>query len=556
MAITVVNTTKANALSFSIPATTQHNCLVVCINAFGNGQSVSGVTIGGSADHFASAANVGGGIGTNPLTAIWVDRDCVGGQTAIVVSGTLQVDTASGGVTVFEISGLDTVSPLDLVHTGGITSSASFSSGATGTTSQASEIWVGAADVSGSPTGPSSPWVNTTNTGGFAICGTNIVSSTGTATYAGTATSGPWTAAVITLKAAAAAAAAPFAPPSRAPRGAPGARRGAASGSSSRGAPFVQGPLTPAPFTPPRRAPRGAAGARRGRAASSAGAPVVPTPAPFTPPRRAPRGAAGAGRGRASGSSSAGAPVVPTPAPFTPPRRAPRGAPGARRGRASGSSSRGIAPPPPPTPKQLLISLASAAGTDDYGTNYPQGILATAGVIEGPEFVGTDFLINSSGMFLYAGTPASGNLVAWVAQANGTDAFGNAYSAGFGSFASSPDVLYTAIQAGQALFAVSLAAITGGYAGAIFQGNAAGGELVIDSGGQTALDGGASIVLASRATAGANTQASIQADKTVINNSGGPTPVAHPASTVAGIIAAGQAAGIWLLCTWRNGSGS
>lgn len=73
------------------------------------------------------------------------------------------------------------------------------------------------------------------------------------------------------------------------------------------------------------------------------------------------------------------------PAPFTPPRQAPRGAPGARRGRSlSGLSSPGA---PVNNPKILLISLASAGGTDDYGNPYPQGILATAGLIQGPEII-------------------------------------------------------------------------------------------------------------------------------------------------------------------------
>lgn len=46
------------------------------------------------------------------------------------------------------------------------------------------------------------------------------------------------------------------------------------------------------------------------------------------------------------------------------------------------------------------------------------------------EFLGADFIINSSGIFLYNGTPAAGNLVgSWTAAA-GTDQFGNAYDIG------------------------------------------------------------------------------------------------------------------------------
>jgi hypothetical protein len=198
VAISVVSTTLANTTSITIPSTTAHNCLVVCISAFGNSQTSTGVTIGGSADHFAEAVSVGG-VGTGPLCAIWVDRDCVGGQTAIACAGSLVVDSSDGGIAVYEVAGLDTASPLDLTQSGS-GSGTSWSSGTTGTTSQASEIWVGVANTFGSSAGPSSPWVNHVNTGGFGISGTDIVSSTGAATYAGTSTSGAWAAAIATLK--------------------------------------------------------------------------------------------------------------------------------------------------------------------------------------------------------------------------------------------------------------------------------------------------------------------------------------------------------------------
>lgn len=45
-------------------------------------------------------------------------------------------------------------------------------------------------------------------------------------------------------------------------------------------------------------------------------------------------------------------------------------------------------------------------------------------------FMGTDFEVNSSGAFFYNGTPAAGNLDISIAQAAGTDQFGNAYPAG------------------------------------------------------------------------------------------------------------------------------
>jgi hypothetical protein len=43
-------------------------------------------------------------------------------------------------------------------------------------------------------------------------------------------------------------------------------------------------------------------------------------------------------------------------------------------------------------------------------------------------FDGNDFEINNAGFFLYSGTPALGNLILAIANAAGSDRFGNAYS--------------------------------------------------------------------------------------------------------------------------------
>jgi hypothetical protein len=51
-------------------------------------------------------------------------------------------------------------------------------------------------------------------------------------------------------------------------------------------------------------------------------------------------------------------------------------------------------------------------------------------------FSGTDFIINTAGIFFYNGTPANGNLVLSVSAMAGTDAFGNAYPAGISVVAS------------------------------------------------------------------------------------------------------------------------
>lgn len=64
------------------------------------------------------------------------------------------------------------------------------------------------------------------------------------------------------------------------------------------------------------------------------------------------------------------------------------------------------------------------------GDAYFFNVVAT-GTITASEFIGTDFIIDSGGMFFYNGTPAAGNLILALAPAAGTDGFGNAYGAGF-----------------------------------------------------------------------------------------------------------------------------
>lgn len=391
-------------------ATTAGNCLVVHVTGTGSGApSVSGVTIGGSASNFGAlkSSNSSNGFTVFVMAASWACPNCPGGQTSVVVSG-----TNLKSVVVDEVSGLASTfaALLDQFNTGGAGSGTAWSSGTTPATTNAAEYIGGVAIDSGTMTGPGAPWTNTSPVSG-SIAGRQISSATGTFTYSGTSSlSAAWAAVVVTLFPAAA-------------------------------------PPTPAPFSLPRSSTRGQA-ARRGSSSSSRGAPVVPpppaTPSPFTPPRTATRGRPGAVTGALS-ARSAGAPVAPTPAPFRPPARSSRPVIKSRRG--TSSSSRGAPVTAPPAPKTLLISLASAAGTDDYGTAYPQGILATAGVIQGPEFVGNDFIINTSGYFLYSGTPAAGNLIASIAPApgGGVDTFGNNYVQGAASYSSN---LASALTAG------------------------------------------------------------------------------------------------------------
>lgn len=193
--------------------TTASNCLVVgSIASGGTNPTITGITLGGAAGNFSAMTTVPGAGDTTTsagLVEIWADPNCAGGQTSVVV--TYSAASASGGaVWVYEFSGMASSSILDKRSMAFTTSTqATFNSGTTGTTTQASELWFGAAGgFNTTITGPASPWVNSsmlTSNNKNLIVGYDIVSSTGTAVYSGTYSPNSFEeAAVVTLLGAAA----------------------------------------------------------------------------------------------------------------------------------------------------------------------------------------------------------------------------------------------------------------------------------------------------------------------------------------------------------------
>ena len=95
-----------------------------------------------------------------------------------------------------------------------------------------------------------------------------------------------------------------------------------------------------------------------------------------------------------------------------------------------------------------IVSITSAS-VDPFGNAVTPGLDVTQGVISGTTisastFDGTDFIINSAGAFFYTGTPAANNLAVSIATAAGTDAFGNDYPAGLATW-SSTDNFYVGL---------------------------------------------------------------------------------------------------------------
>lgn len=290
--------------------TTPGNTLVLLYgdSADSGNATVSGVTLGGSADNWAQVASQGSNA-DHAIVAGWADQNCAGGQTSVVISTT----GGSGDhlfAWVFEWSGL--TGTLDVSSgsaNGGVNA---WTSGTTGTTAQASEVAFGVTcgACTGTPppalTGPSSPWVNEaqqTLSGSshvkVALCGYDILSSTQAVTYNGTA--GPANTndtLVFTLKASASPATPPPLPqPAAAVRGKPG-RRGSAKGSP---APLVH--LEDVPPVPSGASVKG----RRGAKGKAAGSPAPLVHLEDVP--RVPSGAAVKGRPGRRGSSAGSKPI-------------------------------------------------------------------------------------------------------------------------------------------------------------------------------------------------------------------------------------------------------
>jgi hypothetical protein len=174
----------------------------VCASDYLPSPALHGITLGGLAGNFARATGTTSGAAGGE---IWVDDNCAGAQTALVV--TCGAGFPGGiGVIAYEISGLVTSGAVDQVSAATGTSTG-ITSGATATTTAITELWVGMSYIFGENiTGPPSPWTNTTlsgydSYGGSLVAGYQVVSSTGTATYASAgAGSAQWVGAVVTLR--------------------------------------------------------------------------------------------------------------------------------------------------------------------------------------------------------------------------------------------------------------------------------------------------------------------------------------------------------------------
>src|SRR5581483_9665650 len=379
-------TTAGNlTITFAANVTAGNNVIVAVGTTQGTtAPAVSGITLGTTA--LTKANNLAGG---KADCEIWYLEGAPAGQSVVTVTftGGSGISLATLAVA-SEWAGLASSSSLDVHPAGGSGTGTSWSSNSSGTLAQAAEVIFGAAMVKtagGAVTPPGSPWTNETVTANAGLdelaLGYQVVSATTAQTYSGTTgTTANWASVIVSFTQAAA-------PPAATAFTAPGIGRGrpAAARGTGKGSPGAKYVAFPSHFTAPVRPAKGAPAAVRGRVAAITGQfthVIPPGPAPFTLPVRPARGQTAR---RGSSIARPGAPYAAFPARFTPPSRPARGRPPAARGRSSSSAAAPWVAPH----RTLLIALASAAATDDYGIAFPQGIFAGAGVIEGPELIGS-----------------------------------------------------------------------------------------------------------------------------------------------------------------------
>jgi len=189
--------------------TTALNCVAACAGSDGSSvRTVSSVALGSTSDTFTKAESQSNTGGSADLDCeAWTDAGCSGSQTSVKVtfSGTL----TAAAVIAMEWSGASGVDTA-CVNGGNGNSATTFSSGATGTLSEASAAVIGAcwgtSFEAPSLSGPASPWTNLTGvTAGSdaeLLVGYQVVSSTSSLTYSGTGTSFgfDWGAVIVPLK--------------------------------------------------------------------------------------------------------------------------------------------------------------------------------------------------------------------------------------------------------------------------------------------------------------------------------------------------------------------
>lgn len=185
---------SVSTVTVTLSATGAGNTLIAAIGDNGTSSALYATSVKtGGGTSFTARVQVTDSAGS--CAEIWSLDNIASGQTSAVLtlpsSGLTHI-----GMVVYEISGLQSSGSFDKSSSASAdgASPTTWTSGSSGTLSQASEIAIGASSqqgVSVVTTGPSSPWINSVlgiSSGAGVEAGYNIVSATTAQTYAGTNT--------------------------------------------------------------------------------------------------------------------------------------------------------------------------------------------------------------------------------------------------------------------------------------------------------------------------------------------------------------------------------
>ena len=125
-------------------------------------------------------------------------------------------------------------------------------------------------------------------------------------------------------------------------------------------------------------------------------------------------------------------------------------------------------------------------------------------------FQAGDTIINANGTFVYNGTPASGNLIASIAQTSGTDGFGNPYVGGITAYSGANE--WASLTGGT----VSLQGASGQYQTGQL-GTAGSGTTFLSSGLETNTDTGAEVIAQSADAASGSSTITLSAAEVTAN---------------------------------------
>jgi len=154
----------STTLTLNLPhSTVAGNTLIVAAVTVGTSSnpSISAVTIGGVADNFASVQSNGAG-GDECIIQTWADVNCVGGQTAVVLTATGGVGTQ--GILAVAMEWQNTAAFDVSAAQIGVNTGFTFDSTATAAPAVPVEVQIGFVGTNGGAglTGPASPWTNFT----------------------------------------------------------------------------------------------------------------------------------------------------------------------------------------------------------------------------------------------------------------------------------------------------------------------------------------------------------------------------------------------------------